>query len=114
MIKTITFAKKFCHVSPIFKALKLLKIDDIYQWELGKFILLPCLKIGITSATFISSGNTPVLTHKLNRSLIGEMIGQASLINLMSMSPEKVAFLIFNVFIIASTSSELVGERKNE
>ena len=40
------------------------------------------------------------------------MIGQASLINLMSMSPDKVAFLIFNVFIIASTSTELVGERK--
>ena len=30
MIKTITFAKKFCHISPIFKALDLLKID-IYQ-----------------------------------------------------------------------------------
>ena len=76
---------------------------------------IPCLKIEITSATFISSGNAPVLTHKLNRSLIiGEMIEIASLINLMSMSPDKVAFLIFNVFIIASTSSALVGERKNE
>ena len=31
MIKIITFAKKFCHVSPIFKALNLLKIDDICQ-----------------------------------------------------------------------------------
>ena len=29
MIKTITFAKKFCHVSSIFKALNFLKIDDI-------------------------------------------------------------------------------------
>ena len=38
MINTITFAKKFCHVSPIFKALNLLKIDDIYQLELGKFM----------------------------------------------------------------------------
>ena len=38
MIKTITFAKKFCHVSPIFKALNILKIDDIYQLELGKFM----------------------------------------------------------------------------
>ena len=46
--------------------------------------------------------------------IIGEMIGQVSLINLMSMFPDKVAFLIFNVFIVASTSSELVGERKNE
>ena len=46
--------------------------------------------------------------------IIGEMIGQASSINLMSMSPDKVAFLIFNVFVIASTSSALVGERKNE
>ena len=42
------------------------------------------------------------------------MIGQASLTNLMLMSPDKVAFLILNVFIIASTSSALVGERKNE
>ena len=76
---------------------------------------MPCLKIGITSAIYISSGNIPVLTHKLNRSLIiGEMIGQASLINLMSMSPDKVTFLIVNVFIIASASFELVGERKNE
>ena len=38
MIKTITLAKKFCHVSPIFKALNILKIDDIYQLELGKFM----------------------------------------------------------------------------
>ena len=40
MIKTITntFAKKFCHVSSIFKALNLWKIDDIYQLELGKFM----------------------------------------------------------------------------
>ena len=38
MIKTITFAKNFGHVSPIFKALNLLKIDDIYQLELGKFV----------------------------------------------------------------------------
>ena len=38
MIKTITFAKKFCHVSPIFKALNLLKIVDIYQLELGKLM----------------------------------------------------------------------------
>ena len=38
MIKTITFAKKFCYVSPIFKALNILKIDDIYQLELGKFM----------------------------------------------------------------------------
>ena len=53
-------------------------------------------------------------TENLLHSVIGEMIGQASLINLMSMSPDKVAFLIFNVFIIASTSSALVGERKNE
>ena len=37
MIKIITFAKKFCHVSPIFKAPNLLKID-IYQSELGKFM----------------------------------------------------------------------------
>ena len=29
MIKTITFAKKFGHVSSIFKALNILKIDDI-------------------------------------------------------------------------------------
>ena len=46
--------------------------------------------------------------------VIREMIGQASLINLMSMSPDKVAFLIFNAFIIASTSSALVRERKNK
>ena len=38
MIKTITFAKKFCHVSPIFKALNILKTDDVYRLELGKFI----------------------------------------------------------------------------
>ena len=38
MIKTITFAKKFCHVSPIFKALNILKIDDIYQLKLEKFM----------------------------------------------------------------------------
>ena len=38
MIKTITFAKKFCHVSPIFKTFNLLQIDDIYQLELGKFM----------------------------------------------------------------------------
>ena len=38
MVKTITFAKKFCHASPIFKVLNLLKIDDIYQLELGKFM----------------------------------------------------------------------------
>ena len=38
MIKTITFAKKFCPVSPIFKALNTLKIDVIYQLELGKFM----------------------------------------------------------------------------
>ena len=38
MIKTITFAKKFCHISPIFKALYILKIDDIYQLELGKLM----------------------------------------------------------------------------
>ena len=38
IIKTITFAKKFCHVSPTFKALNILKIDDIYQLELGKFM----------------------------------------------------------------------------
>ena len=37
MIKTITFAKKFCHVLSIFKALNILKIDDIYQLGLGKF-----------------------------------------------------------------------------
>ena len=41
-------------------------------------------------------------------------MGQASLINLISMSRDKVAFLIFNVFIIASSSSELVGERNHE
>ena len=40
------------------------------------------------------------------------MIGQASLINLISISPNKVALLILSVFIIASTFSELVGERK--
>ena len=51
--------------------------------------------IGITSDTFILSENTRVLTHKLNRSLIiGEIIGQASLITLVSMSHDKVAFLI--------------------
>ena len=38
MIKTIAFAKKFCHVSSIYKALNILKIDDIYQLELGKFM----------------------------------------------------------------------------
>ena len=37
MIKTITFAKRFCHVLPIFKALNILKID-IYQLELEKFM----------------------------------------------------------------------------
>ena len=38
MIKTITFAIKFCHVSSIFKAISLLETDDIYQLELGKFM----------------------------------------------------------------------------
>ena len=38
MIKTITFAKKFSHVSPIFKAPNFLKIGDNYQLELGKFM----------------------------------------------------------------------------
>ena len=38
MVKTITFAKKFCHVSLLFKVLNIFKIDDIYQLELGKFV----------------------------------------------------------------------------
>ena len=38
IIKTITFAKKFCYVSPIFKALNLLETDDIHQSKLGKFM----------------------------------------------------------------------------
>ena len=38
IIKIITFAKKFFQVSSIFKALNILKIDDICQLELGKFM----------------------------------------------------------------------------
>ena len=45
---------------------------------------------------------------------MGEITGQASLINLISMSPKIIVFSILSVFIIASTSSELVRERKNE
>ena len=38
VIKTIIFAKKFCHQQYIFKALDVLKIKAIYQLELGKFM----------------------------------------------------------------------------
>ena len=34
MIKTITFAKKFCHVSPILKALNTLKISKVHVPEI--------------------------------------------------------------------------------
>ena len=77
--------------------------------------MLPRSKIDIISATFTSSENISFLTHKLNRlQMIGEIIGPANLISLMSMSPDKVAFLVLSAFFIASTSFELVGERKNE
>ena len=66
---------------------------------LEQFILPLCLKINITSATFMSSRNSSFLTHRLSRlQIIGEMIGQASFINLMSMSSDKVAFLNFECF----------------
>ena len=38
MIKTIIVAKKFCHALSIFKALNILKIDDIYRLESIKFM----------------------------------------------------------------------------
>ena len=37
-LKTMIFAKKFCDVSSIFKALNILKIKDIPLLELGKFV----------------------------------------------------------------------------
>ena len=38
MTKSCYFRKKFCHASPVFKVLNILKIDNIYQIKLGKFI----------------------------------------------------------------------------
>ena len=37
-VRTITGGRKFDHVTPLFKQLKLLKLHDIYQLELGKFM----------------------------------------------------------------------------
>ena len=42
IIKTVTFAKKFCHVSSILKVFNLLKTDDVYQLDLGKLMYLKC------------------------------------------------------------------------
>ena len=38
VVRTITGSRKFDHVTPLFKQLKLLKLHGIYQLELGKFI----------------------------------------------------------------------------
>ena len=40
IVRTITVGRKFDHVTPLFKELKLLvrKLHDIYQLELGKFM----------------------------------------------------------------------------
>ena len=37
VVRTITGNRKFDHVSPLFEQLKLRKLHDIYQLELGKF-----------------------------------------------------------------------------
>ena len=38
IVRTITGSRKFDHVTPLFKQLKLLKLHDIYQLELEKFM----------------------------------------------------------------------------
>ena len=38
IVRTITGSRKFDHVTPLFKQLKLLKLQDIYQLELRKFL----------------------------------------------------------------------------
>ena len=38
IVRTITGSRKFDHVTSLFKQLKLLKLHDIYQLELGKFM----------------------------------------------------------------------------
>ena len=38
IVRTITGSRKFDYVTPLFKQLKLLKLHDIYQLELGKFM----------------------------------------------------------------------------
>ena len=38
IVRTITGSRKFDHVTPLFKELKLLKLHDIHQLELGKFM----------------------------------------------------------------------------
>ena len=38
IVRTITGSRKFDHVTPLFKKLKLLKLYDIYQLHLGKFV----------------------------------------------------------------------------
>ena len=38
IIRTITFSKKYSHVTNICKSLNLLKLNDIYKLELAKFV----------------------------------------------------------------------------
>ena len=72
--------------------------------------------VAITLATFAALGNTPLHTHKLNILLIIEaIIKLAILMEVMSISTAKVAFLMFRDFIVSSTSCGDVGEiKKNE
>ena len=38
IVRTIIGSRKFDHITPLFKRLKFLKLHDIYQLELGKFM----------------------------------------------------------------------------
>ena len=38
IIRTITFSKKYSHVTDLYKNLNLLKLNDIYKLELAKFM----------------------------------------------------------------------------
>ena len=38
VVRTIADSRKFDHVTPLFKQRKLVKLHDIYQLELGKFM----------------------------------------------------------------------------
>ena len=74
--------------------------------------MIPFLKIGITSAIFKQSGNTPSAMHTLNKSLnTGDKIFLLNFMNLVSTSMILITLLFLSALITVSTSSEVVGCR---
>ena len=38
IVRTITYSSKYCPVTPLYKTLNFLKLEDIYQLELARFM----------------------------------------------------------------------------